>query len=160
MATIYEGIRDAVYTAVNGIANIGNVYKQKKFARDNEEIQKAFKVTIGGKAQLRGWEISRATTLPVTGSFGKVRSRRYDFVITGYMTLQDSASTEQTFQILADTVADTLDALNWSDPTLSTTGVYTSGPCAGPALDEVSFGGRLCHRAVIHFPVEADKDVS
>lgn len=143
MTTTYETLRDAIYTVVSGISNIGQVHKQKRWSADKEKFKAAYMATIGATDQIRAWWISRINT-PSATMTRKSYQRDYVFQIEGFMGLDDSADTEQTFQTLVDTVMDTLDTQR---PNLG--GADHQEPAILEAYSEVVIGGYLCHHAVL-----------
>jgi len=143
MTTNYETFRDAIHTVLSGISDIGQVHKQKRWSADKEGFKAAYMATIGGTDQIRAWWISRLSTASVTMT-RKSYQRDYIFQLEGFMGLDDSANTEQTFQTLVDTVMDALDAQR---PDLG--GADHQEPIALEAYSEVVIGGYLCHHAVL-----------
>ncbi len=143
MSTNYETLRDAIYTVLSGISNIGQVHKQKRWSADKEVFKAAYMATISGTNQIRAWWISRVATSSATMT-RKFYQRDYVFQLEGYMGLDDSANTEQTFQTLIDTVMDTLDIQR---PNLG--GANHQEPVILEAYSEVVIGGYLCHHAVL-----------
>jgi len=143
VSTTYETLRDAIYTVLNGITNIGQVHKQKRWSAPKEKFLAAYMATIGGIDQIRAWWISRLAT-PSEAMTKSSYQRNYAFQLDGFMGLDDSADTEQTFQTLIDTVMDTFDLQR---PNLG--GADHQTPIALERYDEVMISGYLCHHAVL-----------
>ena len=143
MSTNYETLRDAIYAVLSGISDIGQVHKQKRWSADKEKFKTAYMATIGAADQIRAWWISRLSTASAAMTKSSYQ-RDYIFQIEGFMALDDSANTEQTFQTLVDTVMDTLDAQR---PNLG--GADHQEPIALEAYSEVVIGGYLCHHAIL-----------
>jgi hypothetical protein len=138
-------IRTAIYNAVNGVSNVGKVYDYERWANEWGDFLDLFKTTIGSTTQVRGWEVGYRGFLPdeeatlLAGAW----VRNHNFVVVGYLGLDDSEATEKTMSALAETVADTIEADSTLDG-LSYANVETT------LLYETRvFGGVLCHYAEI-----------
>lgn len=142
MTTTYETFRDAIHGVLDGVAGIGNVHKQKRWSADPETFNTAYKATVGGVDQIRAWWISRASTPAALPMTKRSTQRDYVFELEGFMGLDDSADTEQTFQTLVDTVMDALDA---ERPGLG--GADHQEPVILELYDEVMLSEYLCHYA-------------
>ncbi len=139
-------IRAAIYSAVNGVSNIGKVYDYERHSNDWSDFLDKFKTTIGGTNQIRGWMVGyRGITEAEGGRFtapgGRI-SRKHRFQILGVMGIDDSEATEKTFAALAEDVCDALD----SDDTIH--GYLGSSP-AMLGFDPKPFAGLLVHAAAI-----------
>jgi hypothetical protein len=138
-------IRAAIYNALSGVSNVGKVYDYERWAADWGAFLDFFKTTINNKVQIRGWEVGYRGFVPdvtfeiLAGSF----IRNHQFVVAGYLGLDDSAGTEKTMSALAETVADTLEA----DSTLN--GLSNGNVEAVLLFEPRIYGGVLCHYAEI-----------
>lgn len=147
MTTQYETLRDAIYTILKGITDIGNVHKQQEWSADQELFDAAYKVTINSVRMLRAWWISRVAT-PAETMTRNSYSRVYIFELHGFAELDASADSEQTFDTLVDDVMDTFDAAR---PNLSgEASVRHQEPIEMLRTSKnVSLGGYLCHNCVL-----------
>ena len=142
-------IRTAIFNAVNGVSQVGQVYDYERHATDWSDFLDLFKTTIGGTPQIRGWTVGyRGIQSVENGRFSGVGriSRTHRFQILGVMGIDDSASTEKTFAILAEDVCDALD----SDATVQ--GFMHTAP-ATLGFDPTPFAGILVHAAAITIEV-------
>ena len=131
-----SGIRTAIYTTLSGVTNIGKVYDYDRWAADWATFINLFKTTISGMPQIRGWEISR--TGPVPNDTTSVRSHTY--TIRGYMSLDDSAATEKTFNALIEAIYDAfLAAPDLNYAALGHDGIQVD------VIEARMFGSVLCH---------------
>ena len=143
-------IRTAVYNAVNGVSNVGQVYDYERWSNDWTDFINLFKSTISSVDQIRGWEIGYrgfAHQQPMDFSGTHIRAHRFDVI--GYMGVDDSESTEKTFANLAEDVADAIDA----DSTLHS-GYYNVDDVSINEYEARLFGSALCHYALITVTVE------
>lgn len=92
-------VRTGVYTILNAVADVGKVYDYERWAKDWGTFINLFKTTIGGKAQIRGWEIGR-TSAPEDAT--SVKAHKYS--IKGYMGIDDSAASEKTFNAVIEAI--------------------------------------------------------
>jgi hypothetical protein len=141
-------IRTAIYSAVNGVTGIGQVYDYERWTNDWEAFLNLFKTTISSTTQIRGWEVAYrgfANQPPMDFSGQHIRAQRFD--VMGYMGLDDSAETEKTFSNLAEDVADAIDAITKS-------GYYYIADVGINEHEPRMFGGVLCHYARLAVVVE------
>jgi hypothetical protein len=107
-----------------------------------------FKTTIGADTQIRFWDITRTKT-PEVNKVSKENLRTYTFRIRGFMSLDDSAATEKTFQALVETVCTKFRNV----PTLNGT-AENIGPLQIGNISHVMVGDVLCHSAECYLDVE------
>lgn len=135
-------VRAAVVATLEGVAGVGVVHDYERYGARLEEL-KALYVTGG---QLRGWYVRRTAgreSGPGKGRYALVD----DWLLRGFMALDDSAATEKTFDGLIEAIRDAFRA----DETLggAVAGTNVDGR-AGVQVTEsipVLFGGTLCHAA-------------
>jgi hypothetical protein len=150
--SVYDSLRTAIATALDGVPNTGVVHDRERFVVDLSRYLELFKTTIGGVSQIRGWLVLRESAHPIPEDvFGEVR-RRHLFVLYGVLGFQDSTDTYGTMQALCDAVMATFDDAT----TLGVAGVVvrTVGPCALRSFKTEQFGSVLCHAAEIELPVD------
>jgi hypothetical protein len=92
--------RAAIASVLSGIPDVGVVHDYDRWAVDWGAFIALFKTTIGGKDQIRGWEISR-----ISASEDRTSVRPHTYAIRGYMGLKDSQATEKTFNDLIEAIA-------------------------------------------------------
>ena len=146
-----SAIRATLYSAVNGVTNVGKVYDYERWANEWDDFLTLFKTTISTVVQVRGWEITYrgfANQPPMDFSGKHIRAHR--FHVVGYMGLDDSLSTEKTFANLAEDVADAIDA----NATLQGSTYYYVADVGIDEHEPRMFGGVLCHYALINVIVE------
>jgi hypothetical protein len=147
-------IRAALYTAVNGVSNIGKVYDYKRRADTWPEFLALFKTKISGTEQIRGWDITyRGFTGIRDAQFGRAVKHNHLFWVQGYMGVNDADATDKTFAALAEAVVAEIDA----SATIHT-GVYTLTGPASLEVEAVPLGSALCHLA--HIVIEVPEQVS
>jgi hypothetical protein len=134
-------IRTAVYNAVNGVTDVGQVYDYQRWASDYSKLLNLFKTTISNNRVIRGWTVtsegftSEAVTL-------KLNQRVYRVKVRGFFGLDDGNASEKTAANMTETVISAIDAaLNSSsaDPRIADAG--TEWTTFEPRL----FGDVLCH---------------
>ena len=139
-----SALRTAIYNAVNGVSNVGVVYDYQRWADDWGAFLDLFKKTVGGVDQIRGFEVGYRGFQPIDPrEFQGIHLRIHNFVVAGYLGLDDSASTEKTMATLAETVADALED-NAALAALAFHDVETS-----LIYETRMFGSVLCHYAEI-----------
>jgi len=141
MATLAQ-IRAAIKTTLEGVAGIGQVHDYERFAKSRDTFRSFY--LDGATGQIRGWFIrwvGQRVTSPAAGRYVVVNR----WQIRGYMSLDDSAGTEKTFNDLVEAAVLAFRA----DETLG--GVVDSivvGDTAGPQVEDagpVDLAGVLCH---------------
>ena len=142
-------IRTAIYNAVAGVTDAGNVYDYERHTTDWSDFLDLFKTTIGTTDQIRGWMVGyRGIAGAEGGRFSGARriSRTHRFQILGIMGIDGSEASEKTFAALAEDVCDALD----SDATVN--GFMFTAP-ATLGFDPSPFAGILVHAAAITIEV-------
>ena len=100
--------------------------------------------------QIRFWDISRTKTTE-TPQVSKANTRKYTYKIRGFMSLNDAAASETSFQALIELGC----AVFRSKPTLDGAAVDAS-PLQVDNVTHVEVGGILCHMAECSIVVEED----
>lgn len=143
----YETILEKVRVTLAGVTAIGNVYDYVRWHKDWPNMLSMFKVT-SPTAQIRFWDISRVKT-PEQNKVSKENDRQYTFRIRGFMSLDDSAATEKTFQSLLENVCTAFR----NKPTFGGT-VVNVNPLQVDTVGHAMVGDVLCHMAECTIIVE------
>ena len=130
-------IRQQIFTTLSAVPGIGCVYDYERWAVAWDKFIALFKDPTSSR--ILGWEISRsAATADFISQIEEERSHQY--VIHGYMGVQDAEATEKQFNTLIEAVAEafrgTLD-LNGS--------CMQSTALSATLIDTRTFGSVLCH---------------
>lgn len=94
-------IRTAIATTLSGIANIGVVHEYERYAKNMKDLEALY----APAGALRGWFIRRETT----GENSRHQGRSVEqiaWMIRGFMSLDDSTSSELTFDGLIEDIRD------------------------------------------------------
>ena len=150
-------IRAQIKTELESVTNIGLVHDYDRLTTTWGELLARFKTTIGGGDQVRAWTIQWGGFVPGDPqSVGGLFVRFHQFVIRGYLGLDDSTATEKTFSALAETVSNELDG----SATLHSLSTYFDTPWASvPVCEARMFGSALCHYCEINLVVGERMDV-
>jgi len=132
-ATILAKIK----TTLEGISGIGQVHDYVRWNKDWPDLFKLFR--DGTSEQIRFWDISRTRT-PEVSSATRTNQRTHIFRIRGFISLDDSAATEKTFQSLVEDVA----AAFRNQPTFGGAALDVE-PLQIDNVNHASVGGVLCH---------------
>lgn len=144
-------IRARIKTVLDTVPNKGTTHNRMRWGAKQGDIETIATATIGGSTQVRFWMVvyrGLSATSPHLGTSSNTY-RTHDFEIHGYMGLDDSASTETTFAALAEDVCDAMDA----DATLHGDIDDMESEPAQLLIDEVLYGGVLCHHATVSLQV-------
>lgn len=137
-------IRTGVYNVLSGVPDIGMVHDYERWNVDPGKFIDLFKTTISGQGQIRGWEIGRSGPINDDGS----SPRAHTYKIRGYMSINDAAVTEKTFNALIEAIADAFRG----DKTLG--GVALGHDFIQVDMIEIRmFGSVLCHYAELSLVV-------
>jgi len=141
--------RAALVALIQAVPNIGRVHAYQRYAREDSAFRAHYLHTLsGGAKQLRGWQISHVGVSETYVGVGRTLNE-HNWVIRGYLALDDAAATELTF----DDLVEAMRAAYRANPTLG--GLATGEPIgnedgiqkrdAGPVM----FCGVLCHSALL-----------
>ena len=144
----YATILAQIKTYMEAVTNCGLVYDYVRWHKDMPAMLALFKTTIGGVSQIRFWDISRTKTLEVN-KVSKENLRIYTFRIRGFLSLDDSAATETTFQTLIELVC----AKFRNVPTLNATAEAVF-PIQVLNTTHVMIGDVLCHMVEMDLTIE------
>lgn len=157
--SVYSDIVAAINTRVGTVTNIGSTHAYQRYVADWQNYLNLFRVTISGVEQIRAWVTTMDNPNPVVGGVSEARfgsiNRQYNVLIFGFLGLDDSANTEQTFLNLVEAVMDAVDGRI----DLSVAGVtdYSVGPASLRTYEIRQFGSVLCHYCEISVPVMTEK---
>jgi len=140
-------VRAAVKTVLDGVSNKGLAYDYERWQSTWDAYLTLFKTTIDSIDQIRAWTISctsftqERVEFRTEGKAGLLRT--YQYVIRGYLGLDDSAATEKTAIALAEDVIEALDDATTIRP--PTAGFYDAQPAQLRTFEPRMFGDVLCH---------------
>lgn len=143
VATLAQ-IRAAINTIMVGVSNVGVVNDYERFAKSGDDFRAMY--FSGAHSQIRGWFIrfvGREERSPYQNRY--VVTNRWQ--IRGYMSLDDSAGTEKTFNSLVETVVLEFRA---NDTLGGVVDTLIINDVAGAQVEDagpVMFAGVLCHSA-------------
>lgn len=147
--TTLAAIRAAIVAELQAVPGIGTVHDYERYAAREGDFRTLYLHDLGGGvSQIRGWYVRRlstAETLIVMGRSDGV----HQWLIRGFMAIDDLAASEKTFDDLIETVRARFRANETLGGLIAS--VYTPDG-KGPELVEsqpVLFGGVLCHSARI-----------
>lgn len=145
----YATLLSQIKTAVESVTDIGQVHDMIRGWKNDNEFRTLFETTISSKKQIRGWTITR-DGIPENSRYatGGQHQITHQFVIRGYLGLEDANETEKTIQALVESVLQKLD----NAVTLGGN-VRVAGPATAPVIAHREFGNVLCHYAEIQYPV-------
>lgn len=149
MANRYLDILADIKAKLTSVPGVGMVHDYERQAADWAKFVELFRDPASGK--ILGWEITRRAA---TEHEAGVWFRHHQFVLKGYMGLQDAAASSKTFQALADDIC-----AAFREAPAGNGWEYRNGdePDRAPAQIETitdrMFGSVLCHAAEIALSV-------
>ncbi len=149
----YATIRDGIEAALNSVTDIGRVHDYWRYDTNVATFAEHFKTTIGGVAQIRAWIVQFGGIEPSKDGVLGTHTSLYQFIVSGYRSLNDAAASEKEFMALAETVVRSLAAKrDFGDSEVRD----YSTTITGVDVDLAMFAETLCHRARINLSVEVD----
>lgn len=136
-------IRQAIFTILKAIPDIGKTYDYDRNNADWGEFIKLFQAPSG---RILGWEISRAGVQAEKLSVIE-ESSDHVFIIRGYMGVKDADKTELLFNAKIEAVRAAFRGNN------DLGGVCTDAGPVSAQIDVRTFGSVLCHHAELRLPV-------
>lgn len=139
-----QQIRDAIKTKMLTVANVGLVHTFERYAAGQAQLQ-ALYVSNG---RLLGWSIRLPRSQRQSDAMGRLEIT-HTWQITGYMALDDGATSELTFDALVEALQDAFAADETLGGLVGGT-VLEEDSIAGLQRDDsgpVMFCGVLCHSA-------------
>lgn len=150
MATVFEGMRDAIVARLNTVANIGVVQSRERWSDDWQDFLNLFKDTPS--SSIRGWTVTWDGNKDVESEAAALgqRAYAYTFVIRGYLAFSDANNSEDTFGVLIEGVRDSLN----NQRTFGVSGILPfSGVVEVAHHEKRIFGSVLCHYAEVMLTV-------
>jgi hypothetical protein len=147
--------RTAVYNAVNGVTNVGNVYDYDRWAALKKGVDTLVTKSIGGSTLVRFWTVScrriaqEHTQFFTSGTSGILR--RYTYIVRGAFGVDDSAGTEKT---AIGIVEDVLEAMDNAATLHDGSSFYNAEAAQLDTFELRIVGEYLCHYAEITQVVE------
>lgn len=126
-----------IKSTLEGVTDIGQVHDYVRWNADWSDMLTMFRDS--STAQIRFWDITRKRTAEEARS-GRTNYRTHIFRIRGFMSLDDSESTEKTFQDLIEQVV----AVFRNQPTLGGVAL-TVEPLQVDNVDHAVVTDILCH---------------
>lgn len=149
-AELLEAIRAAIVARLQGVPDVGVVHGYQRYANNLRDLAALYVTTIAGAQQLRGWYVSRVATSEASAVAGAY-SVTHDWVIRGYMALDDAGQSEIVFDDLVERIREVFrgdDALGGIVATIVFGGDGDAEQAGAQAtLEPVMFAGVLCHAA-------------
>lgn len=135
-------IRQQIFTKLTSVPGIGKTYDYERWSVDWNKFIALFKDPASGR--ILGWEIGR-TAVPAEYISNIEEERQHQFVIRGYMSVNDADATEKLFNALIENISDTFR----SDLDLGGACMQVSAISA-TTIDTRTFGSVLCHYCELH----------
>ncbi len=141
----YVLIAERIAARIAGIPNVGKVHSYQRHVNDPEKRSALFKDT--GNDRLSVWMISRSSfgDQQYASTANEINS---EYVIRGYMAVDDDRQSEHVFQKLVDAISEEFRPQDDLDGS-----VEMAGPIQAPAIGYVDWSGVLVHSAELRLPV-------
>ena len=144
----YTIILTELKAQLDAVTGIGETYDYFRLVHDEQTIHSTF-VNSG---ILNVWIIQRSV-IPGTSQTIDRTYRNHIFDLYGYYAVDDSNSSEKTFQQFCDVVMNKFDEIENID---LVTGVYIIQPSQLISFEHAMFCNVLCHRAIIRIATEEE----
>jgi len=146
-------IRTEIKSVMTGIsATIGSkIYDYMRLPNDKGIVSwKSYLDAFKDGTKILGWQIYRTSCLEIN-STTTINLRTHTYMIEGFMSLDDSAETEKTFQTYIEKICDTF------RPLINLNGkAFLSNPIQVLVIEARMFGEVLCHRVAMSFDIQAE----
>lgn len=148
-----SAIRTQIYTILNNVSNIGKVYDYERYFTSEGDLALNIQSSITGIPQIRYWFVKRVGA-PKTERYliGKGAAEsfkiQHNFQIEGYLGLEDSLSTEKTFNTLIEAIC----AVFRGNETLNNTCFYHEYIKVA-TISQKMLMKRLCHYTILDLMV-------
>ncbi len=101
-------VRATIKAILDSVTDVGKTHDRTRWAVTFDAILAFFKTTIGGKKQIRGWDIGYSGFEQAPASL-QGYYRIHSYTIRGRLAANDSEATETTMTALAEAVVNALD---------------------------------------------------
>ena len=139
-------IRAAIKTKLSSVTDVGVVHDYERYATREAEFRSLYEWPSPGGGQIRGWNFRRLSTRETSPAIGRYVVD-HGWVIRGYLSLDDSAATEKTFDDLVEAIRDAFRADETLGGVVAATVVDGDAGAQVPDSGPVIFAGVLCHSA-------------
>lgn len=135
-------IRTAIVATMNTVPDIGLVHRYERYAK----LQNKFRTLYVTGGEVRGWYVRRTATRETSPGRGRYVVV-HDWLIRGFMALDDLAATEETFDALIEAARDAFRADETLGGVIAGTNVDNRAGAQVTESVPVMFAGVLCHSA-------------
>lgn len=140
-------VKTKILANVNSVTDIGTVHEYERYAKNQVDMRALYQKAIGGVDQIRGWHLVELAKKTRSAAL-HVDDVRTVWELRGFMSLDDSAASELTFDLLVELIRTTMRA----DPDLggvANTHDSDSEEAGWQVVEKnkVMFAGVLCHHA-------------
>jgi len=136
--------RAAIKTILDSVTDVGKTYNRTRWAVTFDAILNFFKTGIGGKEQIRGWDME-LTSFEQAPRTLQGHTRTYIYIIRGRLATNDAEATELTMAALAESVVNALDQSSTFGYSVARTFPKQSAPAQLTTFEYRMFGDTLCH---------------
>lgn len=145
MATVGQ-IRAAIAAKVAGVANIGRVHDYQRYEANLGALAALYRTNVNNIGQVRGWHVTHTSTREDSNALGRY-TVTHDWQVRGFMSLDDVAASEKTFDDLVEAVRDAFRSDENLGGLVSSTVVDDQAGVQADEIAPVMFCGVLCHAA-------------
>jgi len=146
-------IRAEIKSVMTGISGtIGSkIYDYMRLPNDKGIVSwKSYLDAFKDVSKILGWQIYRTSCLEIN-STTTINLRTHTFMIEGFMSLDDSAETEKTFQTYIEKICETF------RPLIKLNGkAFQTNPVQVIIVEVRMFGEVLCHRVAMTYDVQEE----
>ena len=146
-------VRAEILSVMNGIsATIGTkIYDYMRLPNDKGIVSWAsYLSAFKDGSKILGWQIYR-TACSEINSTTTINIRTHTYAIEGFMSLDDSAATEKTFQTYIEKICETF------RPLINLNGkAFQTNPVQVIVIEARMFGEVLCHRVGMTYEVQEE----
>lgn len=149
----FSTIRASLKTTLEGVTDIANVHDYiRHWGGSTEKFLGFFSYrTTANTDELQAWEITRTQTPEVIHNQNITNLRRHNWLIFGFLRVDDELESEKTFQDLVEDVSTALrDNTKQDNPF---TALRAEPPQVG-SVEHRMIGNRLCHAVNITILIE------
>lgn len=136
----YETILAKIKSEIEEITDIGVVHDYQRYSKDWTTFLSLYRPN--GETYIRGWDITRNATAEIYDDVNTTSRRTYSFLIRGWAQLDDSNTSEKTFQGLLEDICDKFRGQLKLDNTANLAGAVQI-----ILVEQRQLGSVLCHYA-------------